>query len=178
MPTDVHEDLLVGVIKSSEHNTYGKYPGIVRDVDDPDKLGRIRAEVPAIYGEDEWSPWAWPCLPFAGNKHGMNFIPEVESLVWIECAGGNISIPIWCGMLWADDERPEPQDNEARAIVSTAGHKVILDDKVGEVSIEHAEGAKLSMKKTELAIELKAAKVSLTPNGISLTVNDVGMSIG
>ncbi len=30
---------------------FGKYRGLVRDVADPDGLGRIRAEVPAVYDD-------------------------------------------------------------------------------------------------------------------------------
>lgn len=49
---------------------YGKYRGIVTDIQDPLLTGRIRARVPDVMGEEE-SGWAMPCAPFGGNSMGF-----------------------------------------------------------------------------------------------------------
>jgi hypothetical protein len=49
---------------------FGKYRGAVTDIQDPLMLGRVRAKVPDVMGDQE-SGWATPCLPFAGR--GMGF---------------------------------------------------------------------------------------------------------
>ncbi len=80
---------------------YGKYEGVVTDVSDPLKIGRVRAQVPAVLGEELESGWALPCAPFGGGKErGMLFLPQVGDTVWIEFAGGDVSRPIWVGTFW------------------------------------------------------------------------------
>ena len=54
---------------------YGKYEGVVTDVGDPLKIGRIRARVPAVLGEQVETGWALPCLPAGGSKDAGLFVP-------------------------------------------------------------------------------------------------------
>ena len=49
---------------------FGKYRGVVTDNQDPLMIGRIRARVPDVMGDDE-SGWAMPCAPFGGGEHGL-----------------------------------------------------------------------------------------------------------
>ena len=46
------------------------------------------------------------CVPYAGPKVGFVMLPEVGSGVWIEFEGGDVSYPIWTGMLLALRRRP------------------------------------------------------------------------
>ncbi len=48
---------------------YGKYRAFVRDNNDPERLGRIRLEIPAVLGSgrENWSEWAAPCFPYGDN---------------------------------------------------------------------------------------------------------------
>jgi uncharacterized protein involved in type VI secretion and phage assembly len=59
---------------------FGKYRGIVTNNNDPEKLCRIMAQVPAVMGETEVG-WALPAFPFAGDGHGQVMLPEVGSAV-------------------------------------------------------------------------------------------------
>jgi hypothetical protein len=80
---------------------FGKYEGVVTDAADPKKIGRIRAKVPAVLGEQVDSGWALPCVPAGGGKErGMLFLPQVGDTVWIEFAAGDVSRPIWVGTFW------------------------------------------------------------------------------
>ena len=54
---------------------YGKYRGIVSDNQDPQMLGRIRARIPDLTGDDECG-WAMPCAPFGGSQTGFFAIPS------------------------------------------------------------------------------------------------------
>jgi uncharacterized protein involved in type VI secretion and phage assembly len=85
---------------------YGKYRGKVTDNSDPLMQGRIRARVPAVYGEDI-SGWALPCSPYAGKGVGFYFIPPVHANVWIEFENGNPDYPIWTGCFWGANEAPK-----------------------------------------------------------------------
>ena len=53
------ETLLVRVAEFQRTRHFGKYRGTVSDVSDPDDRLRIKARVPAVYGEVE-SPWSRP----------------------------------------------------------------------------------------------------------------------
>lgn len=131
---------------------YGKYEGVVTNVDDPKDIGRLRARVPAVLGAELESGWALPCVPFGGGKErGMLFLPDVGDTVWIEFAGGDVSRPIWVGTFWgapdstggADDlgsatgpETPtadgKPAGPKLSVLKTASGHSLVLDDE-GEV---------------------------------------------
>jgi hypothetical protein len=49
------------------NNLYGIYRGIVKDTNDPLKLGRVRLQVPQISGE-EITGWAWPIVGVSENR--------------------------------------------------------------------------------------------------------------
>ena len=81
---------------------YGKYRAIVsNNKDTDDKMGRIKVKCPAVLGEDE-SNWCNPCTPYAGDKVGHYFIPNVGDSVWVEFEGGNPDLPIWVGNWWGE----------------------------------------------------------------------------
>ena len=75
---------------------HGKYRGRVVDNNDPLKLGRILALVPAVDGMT--TNWALPCAPYADAQ--ILFLPPVGALVWIEFEGGDPNHPIWTGCFW------------------------------------------------------------------------------
>ena len=124
------EDLLKLFDERVRSRFYGKYAGVVTDVDDPTGIGRVRAKVPAVLGEEVVSGWALPCAPFGGgHDRGFFFLPEVGDTVWIEFAEGDPSRPIWVGCFWgapgtsgqSDDlgtatgsEVPTAEEGEAR----------------------------------------------------------------
>ena len=84
---------------------YGKYRGVVTDIDDPDTRCRIKAKVPAVLHEAE-SYWAMPVLPFAGDGHGFVMLPKVGAGVWIEFEAGDPDYPILAGCFWGAGEVP------------------------------------------------------------------------
>jgi len=146
---------------------FGKYRGIVTDVDDPDNLCRIRAKVPGVLGEHACG-WAMPAAPFAGDGHGMVMLPKVDSGVWIEFEAGRLDNPIWSGAWWADGQRPEPAGARVRVLVSESGHKVILDDDAGEVKIVHGSGPEITLSGTEIVLTCGACEIRIGQDDISL----------
>jgi phage baseplate assembly protein gpV len=146
---------------------FGKYRGIVTDVDDPNNQCRIRANVPAVMGEQSCG-WAMPSAPFAGDGHGMVMLPKVGSGVWIEFEAGRIDNPIWSGAWWATGQRPDPQGAAVRVIVSEKGHKLILDDDADEVKIVHGSGPEIKMTATEIVLTCGACEIKISNENISL----------
>jgi len=148
---------------------FGKYEGVVTDVDDPLELGRLRAHVPEVLGVDVETGWALPCAPFGGGKdRGMLFLPEVDDTVWIEFAAGDISRPIWAGAFWGAPSGSEaPTSNGSKAgpgllvLRTRSGHRITFDDKAESVTIANGAGnAEIQLTKQGEVI-VKADKIKL-----------------
>jgi len=78
----------------------GNYRGIVVDVDDPVKAGRVRVKVhPMMDGiEDETVlPWALPATPIGGGLEdtGSICVPEIGSIVWVFFENGEVMNPVY-----------------------------------------------------------------------------------
>jgi hypothetical protein len=138
------EQMVVELAAQSRERFYGKYRGVVSDNADPENLGRIRARVPEIYGDQE-SPWALPCTPYAGDNLGWYGVPPSESGVWIEFEAGDPSRPIWTGGWWARDELPRDQNGGETApalkiLRTEQGLMLAMDDDGKTVTLSDADG--------------------------------------
>jgi hypothetical protein len=89
---------------------YGVYSAIVKSVDDPKRLGRIKVISPSVYGED-LSPWVTPCFPTAvGVDSGDISIPPLHSYVWMTFEEGDPRSPIYLGGFSAITKRGRDSD--------------------------------------------------------------------
>jgi hypothetical protein len=86
---------------------YGKYRGVVTNNVDPLQMGRIRAQVPDVLGENE-SGWAMPCVPCGVSKKVASSLPEVGAAVWIEFEQGDPDRPIWTGCFYGSAAETPP----------------------------------------------------------------------
>ena len=161
------ENLLVRLAEFQRTRHFGKYRGLVRDIADDQGLGRIKAEVPAVYG-DQVSPWALPALPFAGPQHGLVLLPEENDGVWIEFEGGDINRPIWSGCWWAKDQRPEPQGEKIRLLATKAGHQLVLDEDADEIKLVHPGGATITLSASEIVLALGQCEIKMSESEINL----------
>ena len=132
METGSLERLVVELAAQSRERYYGKYRGVVDDVDDPEQLGRIKARVPEVL-DDVVSPWALPCEPYAGDGVGFHAIPPRGAGVWIEFEAGDPARPIWTGCWWGRNQPPRDESGTAatppiKILRSESGLMVSLDD--------------------------------------------------
>ena len=164
---DGMERQIVDVAELVRSRFFGKYRGLVKDVDDPDKLGRITAQVPEVYGDTD-SPWAVPAVPFAGKDHGLILLPEVGDGVWIEFEAGDPSRPIWTGGWWGSDEMPGDGGPLKRALVTTKGSKIILDDDGGSLRLIHSGGAELTMTDSDITLKIGSSQIVLSASGVDI----------
>jgi uncharacterized protein involved in type VI secretion and phage assembly len=146
---------------------YGKYRGIVTDLADPESRCRIRATVPALLGEQPCG-WAMPSFPWAGAGHGVVMLPAIGSGVWIEFEAGRLDNPIWSGAWWASGQRPEPQGDAVRVIVSEQGHRIVLDDENNELSISHGGGPSITLTADEIVLACGGCELRIGASDISL----------
>ena len=138
---------------------FGKYRGIVTDNQDPNKLGRIRANVPEVLDQVE-TGWALPAAPYAGNNAGSLTVPAAGTGVWIEFEAGNVSKPIWTGCWWGADQLPQDETGggttpDLKILRSEQGLLVALDDNAQTIAVSDSSGANL------LKIEVQPGKITL-----------------
>jgi uncharacterized protein involved in type VI secretion and phage assembly len=155
---------------------YGKYRGVVTDVNDPRMIGRIKAMVPDVMGDRE-SGWAMPSVPFGGDGMGFFALPKVGAGVWIEFECGDPDYPIWSGCWWGSVAEVPPKllapppPSKKVMIVTEGGHSLLLDDTpgIGGITLETADGAKIVMN--ALGIEInngKGAVIKMTGPQVSI----------
>jgi uncharacterized protein involved in type VI secretion and phage assembly len=170
------ERLVVDLAEAQRQRFYGKYRAVVADIDDEEKLGRIRAYVPDVFGEDVMSPWAMPCVPLAGANHGLVCLPEENDGVWIEFEAGDVNRPIWTGTWWGKDDLADDLNKHlARGFITSAGHRIVIDDDAKTIVIEHANGAKAELGDSSLTLECGSGKVVLDNGGVN--INDGALKV-
>ena len=169
----------------SDRNRYfGKYRGKVTENEDPKKLGRIRAEVPAVFGEHQ-SDWALPCTPYAGKNVGLFCIPPIDAMVWIEFEAGNPEIPIWTGCFWGSGDTPEESASPDIKTLKTDAATITLNDTSGSesITIETSSGLKIVMDQNGIELSNSSQKIvlgssNITINGSSgVSINDGALEV-
>jgi hypothetical protein len=167
-----HDLTLMDVVERLRNRFFGKYRGVVTDVDAGTL--RIKAQVSSVLGQ-QTSGWARACVPFAGPDMGFAFLPDVGAGVWIEFEGGDVSLPIWSGCYWRDGETPSDATSSVRAIVTKAGQKILIDVDGGTITIEDQNGNTLTFGSDGLSLGGAGQSVALGSSGVNL--NDGAMEI-
>lgn len=85
---------------------YGLYQGIVTNINDPEKRGRIKVKCPDILGGDAESAWCDPMIPVAYDNGGDFCIPAKNEAVWIQFIAGDVNRPVWTGGWWQKNMTP------------------------------------------------------------------------
>ena len=160
-------------VKNIEGKFFGVYRGIITNVQDPKKLGRIKVYCPAVYGDGIESNWISPSIQFIGNGFGMYCIPPSSIsgkrvYVWLMFEMGDPNFPIWFGSPIGDTngitnlnkdfyKKHDGSDRQVPnnyGIITPGGHRIELDDDGGsnEIRIYHANGTKITMLDSKINI--------------------------
>jgi len=161
---------------SGEGRFYGKFRGVVSNNSDPSNLGRIRARVADVFGEDE-SGWAMPSVPYAGNQVGLFLIPPTNASVWIEFEHGNPDYPIWTGCFWAENEVPVSPASADKKVLKTGAGTITLDDTQGSNSITIETTNSLKIKMNQQGIEISNGSQKIMISTSSVSVNDGALEV-
>ena len=155
---------------------YGKYRGVVSDNSDPSNLGRIRAKVADVYGEEE-SGWAMPSVPYAGSSVGLFLIPPTNASVWFEFEHGNPDYPIWTGCFWAENEVPVSPASADKKVLKTGAGTITLDDTQGSNSITIETTNSLKIKMDQQGIEISNGSQKIMISSSSVSVDDGALEV-
>lgn len=162
---------------------YGKYRGTVTDNMDPLMMGRIKARVPDVMGDQE-SGWAMPCAPFGGSGLGFFALPDVGAGVWIEFEHGDADYPIWSGCWWGSMAEmpsviiaPPPASNKVM-IKTKGGSSILIDDTpgIGGITLETSTGQKIVLSVTGVEIN-NGQGGSIKMMGPRVTINEGALEV-
>lgn len=154
---------------------YGKYRGVVTDNLDIKGLGRVRAKVQDVFGDEE-SGWAMPSVPYAGNGVGLFLIPPKNAWVWIEFEHGNPDYPIWTGCFWGfPSEVPATPPLAEMKVLKTDFATITLSDLEGSITIENKTNMKIVCKPT--GIEISCGLGTIDISGSKVTINNGALEV-
>jgi uncharacterized protein involved in type VI secretion and phage assembly len=167
MQTDALDALMTWV----KTHYFGKYAGKVVENKDPLAKGRLKVEVPDVYGVGV-GVWALPCVPYAGADVGFKSFPEAGANVWVEFEKGDISYPVWVGFFWGDGDMPaEAGDDGNIKLWKTGSILIEIDDENQAIRITSTNGAMLTLS-ADIAHEV--GNVSLIIDSSSVTADAGG----
>lgn len=90
----------------SEKKYYSLYQGIVTNIQDPEKRGRIKVKCPSILGADTESAWCDPLVQVAYDNGGDFCLPTKDEAVWLQFIEGDANRPVWLGGWWQKEKTP------------------------------------------------------------------------
>ena len=160
---------------------YGKFRGVVTDNQDPLQIGRVRARVPDVTGDQD-SGWAMPCFPFAGSGMGFFALPSVGAGVWIEFEHGDPDYPIWVGCWYGTVAEVPPEllapPYKKVLLKTAAGMSITLDDTpgLGGITLETASGQKISLSPTGVEVD-NGMGAKITMQGPQVNINNGALEV-
>ena len=117
--------------------------GKVTDVDDPEKLGRVRVSLPG-YGDAD-AGWLGVLCPGAGQGRGIVALPDVEDTVLVALPHGVPAAGVVLGALYGTVEPPDPGvdgGSVRRWSLRTAdGQSVVVDDDKHSIRLRDRGGS-------------------------------------
>jgi uncharacterized protein involved in type VI secretion and phage assembly len=173
----------------SGESSYGLVIGVVSDLDDPERIGRVQVKYP--YREDQLSGWARLVTPMGGKQRGLFMRPEVDDEVLVGYEQGDPRRPCVLGAVWSSADEPPPDDGQAkqnnlRLIQSRSGHRFVLDDTDGaeQIVIVDKDGTRkividsagqsiqISCEAGDISLKAPTGKVSISAQSISIKADD------
>jgi uncharacterized protein involved in type VI secretion and phage assembly len=166
-----------------EGRVFGAVVGIVSNIADPDRLGRVKVRYPWLKDDSE-SPWARVVSFMAGPNRGAVFRPEVRDEVLVLFDHGDMRFPYVLGGLWNGEdkmpkERGSDSDNAIRLIKSRSGHQILLDDATGAEKVTVIDKAGNSIELSSTGVVIKSTAIKLGSDGAaqSLVLGDAFMTL-
>ena len=156
---------------------FGKYRGTVVNTLDPERLARLQATVPDVFGTEP-TTWAMPCVPLGGPGTCVVALPPVGAGVWIEFEQGDPDYPIWSGCWFGSAELPaialagQPGGGQI-TLITRGQHALVISDipgPAGGVALRTPTGAHISVTDAGIVIDNgQGAAIALTGHTVHVT---------
>ncbi|HEX4980996.1 MAG TPA: VgrG-related protein, partial [Ilumatobacteraceae bacterium] len=180
----------LGATGAGANPVYGVVVGVVTNVKDPEKLGRVKLKFPWL-SDDFESNWARVCLPGAGKERGLFVVPEVDDEVLVVFEHGDVRMPYVLGGLYNGKDKPPAVEYcdqtdgkiKIRRWATTKGHQITISDYDDEDHIliktkDNEYGIAISKSKDHIYLSSKGKIVLDGPGGIEIKGGDVTVSGG
>jgi phage baseplate assembly protein V len=124
--------------RSADQRYYGVVEAIVADVNDPQKLGRVKVTFP-WFDDQMVTEWCRCANTYAGKDYGSFWIPEKDDEVLVAFVHGDMRLPIvLAGLYNGKDTPPSFRDDskDQKLFYTKAGNKLLMDDSTGDQRIQ------------------------------------------
>lgn len=154
------------------------YDGVVTDVNDPLKIGRVRLSVPGVLDE---SDWAFPLSMGRGDGVGFWHVPKVGADVGVWFLGGDFDRPFYVpghhiaprgsgrGPSFIQAAEVSVADAPKIKLWETEDHLILLDGRDGRQAFEVRDkttGDGVAYDRSTLSLEVKGTvSVKITSTG-------------
>ena len=122
-------------------------PGVVVELDDPDRLGRVRVAFPTLQSTE--SGWLRVVAPAAGPKMGFVALPSAGDEVLVLLPNGEPRFGLVIGGLYTADDPPDfgVEDGQVRRYTwrTSHGEEIALDTERGRVSLRTPNGSRVAL---------------------------------
>jgi uncharacterized protein involved in type VI secretion and phage assembly len=148
--------------------------GLVQDLNDPERQGRIQLQFPWL-SEAHRSAWAPVAAPMAGKKRGVFYMPELGDEVLVAFEHGDFDHPFILGYLWNGVDTPPETNHSNRVIKTPGGHELRFEDSDGakKVIINSSSGHQIVLDDTPAGQTVTVQ----TKGRLSLVMDDKDASI-
>ena len=140
---------------------YGVDLAKVTNIDDPDKLNRVKCKRVTTDPDVGETDWMYVCSPIAGTNYGLYMMPKVGDLVLLSYLGGDVHRPFVIGSVWTKDVaapyKIEGGKNETFAFKLPSGTEVVFSETKGKesVAVTTASGARMALDGDGKKIEVR-----------------------
>jgi uncharacterized protein involved in type VI secretion and phage assembly len=161
----------------------GLVPALVSDVNDPQKLGRVRLKFPWL-ADDYTSGWARTLHLGGGSARGLLMLPEVGDEVLVGFEQGDFNAPYVLGGLWnGTDKPPVPAvavvdagngQITGRYMISRTGHRLALVESgsgPNEARLATGDG------RHTLVLDQQGTKITVHSDGTVLVEGRKGVTV-
>lgn len=154
----------------AENKYYGLYQGVVTNIKDPEKRGRIKVKCPEVLGAETESAWCDPLVPIAYDNGGDFCLPAKNEMVWLQFIAGDANKPVYLGGWW--QEKMTPLGNtytklDNTRIISYKDFSIVIHK--NEVTISNNKGSnKIKMSDSGILIE---SDKDITIKGKTINLN-------
>ncbi len=131
----------------------GTQRAVVKDNQDPEKLGRVRVQF--LWQQEQQNglktPWIRIAQPHGGDNKGIYFIPEIDEEVMVGFENGNAEKPYVIGTLYHGKQHPGnwySDKNDIKAIRTRSGHTIEFHDTEGTEHIKIYDNGKNNFELT------------------------------
>lgn len=126
--------------KVNDGGFHGVAIGVVTDINDPKKQGRIKVKIVNSDSSDHETDFIGMMAPLAGTPCGSFSLPAVGDEVLVAFLRGDINCPYVLGALWNKEHMPSVKVEEQKTSKQLS---IKLDDQVETVVVQDKDGRDL-----------------------------------